>query len=225
MGLASALGPPPHTQTEPVGAEDASPANGSYRYLRECLHLEATRQKLSQRELEVRALMDCARNLRENLVQTLEILEEDHTKAIRVFTIVTLFFLPLTFVSGFMGMNTADIRDTEGDQRVFWQTAVPLTAGVLAIAFVYGYKWEVIRDGAAKWRAERAGRIRSRHANPRQVPATGAGGGWVWTPSNRWRNRKTAAKHNTKAAVATKAATSTTRGGFGSRASTTMGRF
>ncbi|KAK5655272.1 hypothetical protein OQA88_5839 [Cercophora sp. LCS_1] len=227
MGLASALGP-----TEPVGAEDAAspPANGSssYRYLRESLHLEATRQKLSQRELEARALMDRARNLRENLVQTLEILEESHTKAIRVFTIVTLFFLPLTFVSGFMGMNTADIRDTEGDQRVFWQTAVPLTAGVLAIAFVYGYKWEVIRDGVAKWRAERGGRIRSRqHANPSRVllPAMGAGGGWVWTPGNRWRNRRTTAKHNAKAAVAAKASTGTARGGgFGSRASTTMGR-
>ena len=33
--------------------------------------------------------------LKENVKQTVEVLEENHGKAIRVFTIVTLFFLPL----------------------------------------------------------------------------------------------------------------------------------
>ncbi|KAJ4213230.1 hypothetical protein NW759_011073 [Fusarium solani] len=40
--------------------------------------------------------------LKENVKQTVEVLEENHGKAIRAFTIVTLFFLPLSFVSSFM---------------------------------------------------------------------------------------------------------------------------
>lgn len=37
--------------------------------------------------------------------QSAEITEEDHGKAILVFTIVTVIFLPLSFVTSFLGMN------------------------------------------------------------------------------------------------------------------------
>jgi hypothetical protein len=43
-------------------------------------------------------------------------------------------------------MNTTDIRDTEWDQRIFWSSAVPVTALVLALALVYGYKWEEVTE-------------------------------------------------------------------------------
>ncbi|RSL72908.1 hypothetical protein CEP53_000924 [Fusarium sp. AF-6] len=65
--------------------------------------------------------------LKENVKQTVEVLEENHGKAIRVFTIVTLFFLPLSFISSFMGMNTMDIRDMEHNQTIYWTAAVPVT--------------------------------------------------------------------------------------------------
>ncbi|KAL7921518.1 hypothetical protein ACQKWADRAFT_121325 [Trichoderma austrokoningii] len=84
--------------------------------------------------------------LKDQVKQTIEIMEEDHGKAIRVFTVVTLFFLPLSFVSSFLGMNTADVRDSEWNQVIFWITAVPITVGVLSLAFIYGYKGEEIRD-------------------------------------------------------------------------------
>jgi hypothetical protein len=172
-------------------------------------------RKLKQRELEAQALMDRAHNLREHLGQALEIREEDHTKAIRVFTIVTLFFLPLTFVSGLMGMNTVDIRDTEADQRIFWQTAVPLTAGVLTIAFIYGYKWEAIREMSVRWwtrkgdkrlwaREKAAKRPETARVGVTKTSATGTGGqaagGWVWIPRKRWNNRKTVTKQDEEAA-------------------------
>lgn len=41
-------------------------------------------------------------------------------------------------------MNTTDIRDTNYDQKIFWISALPVTFGVMGLAFLYGYKWDVI---------------------------------------------------------------------------------
>ncbi|KAJ4855919.1 corA-like mg2+ transporter protein domain-containing protein [Trichoderma breve] len=84
--------------------------------------------------------------LKDQVKQTIEIMEEDHGKAIRVFTVVTLFFLPLSFVSSFLGMNTVDVRDSNWNQQIFWITGVPMTVVVLSLAWAYGYKGEEIRD-------------------------------------------------------------------------------
>ncbi|PTB73789.1 hypothetical protein M440DRAFT_1381694 [Trichoderma longibrachiatum ATCC 18648] len=98
------------------------------------------------RRREIENLATRLRILKDQVKQTIEIMEEDHGKAIRVFTVVTLFFLPLSFVSSFLGMNTVDVRDTEYSQRIFWITGVPVTVAVLSVAFVYGYKGEEILD-------------------------------------------------------------------------------
>ncbi|KAH0489515.1 hypothetical protein TgHK011_009940 [Trichoderma gracile] len=98
------------------------------------------------RRREVENLATRLQILKDQVKQTIEIMEEDHGKAIRVFTVVTLFFLPLSFVSSFLGMNTVDVRDTEYSQRIFWITGVPITAAVLSVAFIYGYKGEEILD-------------------------------------------------------------------------------
>ncbi|KAL7806375.1 hypothetical protein V8C44DRAFT_339037 [Trichoderma aethiopicum] len=98
------------------------------------------------RRREIENLATRLRILKDQVKQTIEIMEEDHGKAIRVFTVVTLFFLPLSFVSSFLGMNTVDVRETEYSQRIFWITGVPVTVAVLAVAFVYGYKGEEILD-------------------------------------------------------------------------------
>ncbi|KAM3539329.1 hypothetical protein ARSEF1564_007749 [Beauveria bassiana] len=111
-------------------------------YPLESQHIEKLMAGLSQRDFEVRALLGRSQRLREQVKQSIEILEEGHGKAIRVFTIVTLFFLPLSFVSSFFGMNVADIRETKRNQPLFWSIALPVTLGVLAIAFLYGYKWD-----------------------------------------------------------------------------------
>ena len=65
----------------------------------------------------------------EQTLTSLEIKDDDHGKAILVFTIVTLVFLPLSFVSSFFGMNTIDIREQTTSQTVFWVVAVPVTVG------------------------------------------------------------------------------------------------
>ncbi|OHF04314.1 hypothetical protein CORC01_00653 [Colletotrichum orchidophilum] len=101
-------------------------------------------RRLAERDRALGILRKKVRVLRDDTKQRIEILDEGHGKAIRVFTIVTLFFLPLSFVTSFFGMNTIDIRDTNYDQRMFWTSALPLTFGVIGLAFLYGYKWDLI---------------------------------------------------------------------------------
>ncbi|KAL8920253.1 MAG: hypothetical protein Q9172_004581 [Xanthocarpia lactea] len=66
--------------------------------------------------------------------------------AILVFTIVTIIFLPLSFVSSFFGMNTTDIRDTKFPQWIFWVSALPLTILVVVISLFVAHKIEPLKD-------------------------------------------------------------------------------
>ena len=45
-----------------------------------------------------------------------------------------------------MGINTKDIRDTPHDQNIFWTAAIPVTAGVVALSFIYGCRGDAIED-------------------------------------------------------------------------------
>lgn len=64
---------------------------------------------------------------------------EDQSVAIYVFTLVTVVFLPLSFATSYMGMNTSDIRDMEQGRWIFWAVGGVLTVvvplGVWAIAY------------------------------------------------------------------------------------------
>ncbi|KAL9036668.1 MAG: hypothetical protein Q9180_004164 [Flavoplaca navasiana] len=66
--------------------------------------------------------------------------------AILIFIIVTIIFLPLSFVSSFFGMNTSDIRDMTTPQLVFWASAIPLTLIVLGISFFVAKNIETLKD-------------------------------------------------------------------------------
>jgi Mg2+ and Co2+ transporter CorA len=80
------------------------------------------------------SIIDCA-ELRERAsrlnVQLVETQLEDNSKAIIVFTVVTIFFLPLSFVTGFFGMNLEGITGTTSTVKHFWAIALPLTFGVV----------------------------------------------------------------------------------------------
>lgn len=66
-----------------------------------------------------------------------------------VFTVVTIIFLPLSFVTSFFGMNTNDIRDMASGQSLFWAVAIPLTAVTMGAAMFISYNGDVLRDGIA----------------------------------------------------------------------------
>lgn len=64
-------------------------------YLFEKKYIEKQRHRLFLRRKEITRMQVKAAALKPFVTQLIEILDEDHGKAIRVFTIVTLFFLPL----------------------------------------------------------------------------------------------------------------------------------
>ena len=56
-------------------------------------------------------------------IQLVKAQEDDKTKAILIFTMVTITFLPLTFTPGIFGMNLADISRTASSDTYFWASA------------------------------------------------------------------------------------------------------
>ncbi|KAF2186966.1 hypothetical protein K469DRAFT_662874 [Zopfia rhizophila CBS 207.26] len=110
----------------------------------ECLRgaIDQLESKLAELDaLETRTL-----NLRDQLKESVEILEEDHGKAILVFTMITTIFLPLSFVTSFFGMNTADIRNTGHGQGFFWSIALPVTASIVGISVLVAYQGDKMYD-------------------------------------------------------------------------------
>lgn len=88
-------------------------------------------------------------------IQLVNIRLEDHGKAILVFTIVTIIFLPLSFISSFFGMNFADIRDMESTQKLFWIIAGSLTVGTVGFAIFLAFYGTSIMDSFIGWRENR----------------------------------------------------------------------
>lgn len=66
--------------------------------------------------------------------------------AILAFTIVTIIFLPLSFVASFFGMNTADVRDMTQSQWVYWAAAVPVTALVIGLTLLWAGEVNLARS-------------------------------------------------------------------------------
>jgi Mg2+ and Co2+ transporter CorA len=78
-------------------------------------------------------------------VQLVETQQEDNSRAILVFTVVTVLFLPMTFVSGFFGMNLVGISGTTSTVRHFWVIGLPVTAGVIILCLVGAYAGAIKR--------------------------------------------------------------------------------
>lgn len=108
--------------------------------------LESCQDSLQLTDQEYRYLLARCGPLSNSTKQSLEINEEDHGKAIMVFTIVTIIFLPLSFVTSFLGMNTTDIRDMGSSSWLFWAIAVPLTSVTMGSVLYIGYNGDELRD-------------------------------------------------------------------------------
>jgi hypothetical protein len=92
-----------------------------------------------------------AQGLRYNI----EIAEEGNSKAILIFTLVTIIFLPLSFVSSVFGMNTSDIRNMTNSQGVFWSIALPVTATVGGLSMLAAYGGPAIQAQLEKLKGYR----------------------------------------------------------------------
>ncbi|SPO01713.1 uncharacterized protein DNG_04386 [Cephalotrichum gorgonifer] len=65
---------------------------------------------------------------------------EGQSIAIFVFTVVTVLFLPLSFVTSYMGMNASDIRDMDQGQWLFWAVGGPVSVCVFLGAWLIAFK-------------------------------------------------------------------------------------
>ena len=107
-------------------------------------------QKSACPELKQRAKALAVQN-----VQLVETLQDDNSRAILIFTFITVLFLPLSFVAGFFGMNVAGINPTTSTTRHFWAVALPLTGGILLLCafvlFVGEGFWFALTDVPRQW--------------------------------------------------------------------------
>ncbi|KAL8685314.1 MAG: hypothetical protein Q9218_007844, partial [Villophora microphyllina] len=105
-----------------------------------------------------RALDERARGIAAFNLHRIESNRDRQEGAILVFTLVTIIFLPLSFVSSFFGMNTSDIRSMATPQWAFWASAIPLTAIVVGVSIFLARKIEPVKDFwnsiAERWRVQ-----------------------------------------------------------------------
>ncbi|KAK5107724.1 hypothetical protein LTR62_000746 [Meristemomyces frigidus] len=124
---------------------------------------------LSRELIDLTDLRDNADRLVTRTIQLVNIRLEDHGKAILVFTIVTIIFLPLNFVSSFFGMNVYDIRTLAATQSLFWMVAICVTVGVLGLSVFLAFSGGDIVERVGLWRDRRRERGISRQTLRRQM--------------------------------------------------------
>ncbi|KAF1989779.1 hypothetical protein K402DRAFT_371761 [Aulographum hederae CBS 113979] len=112
-------------------------------------------ENLRREFADLKDLRDNSDRLVNRTIQLVNIRLEDHGKAILVFTIVTIVFLPLSFVSSFFGMNVSDIRNMEHTQSLFWMVSLTITAGVVGFAIFLAFHGGAIMEAFLNWKENR----------------------------------------------------------------------
>lgn len=112
------------------------------RFEYECKDIDEVVQTIMAQQQSCAELADRAKSLAIQNVELVETLQDDNSKAIFIFTLVTVLFLPLSFVAGFFGMNVVGISGTTSTVKHFWNIAIPLTFGLIILCGVVGVKGE-----------------------------------------------------------------------------------
>ncbi|KAL8668389.1 MAG: hypothetical protein Q9168_006980 [Polycauliona sp. 1 TL-2023] len=89
---------------------------------------------------EVEQVQAEGQRLGEQTAHLVDIKVEEQAKAVMVFTIVTVIFLPLSFVSSYFGMNTPDIRDMQQGQWIFWAIGLSVTFSTVVVALLVAFR-------------------------------------------------------------------------------------
>jgi Mg2+ and Co2+ transporter CorA len=110
--------------------------------------------KILNRMEELEEIQGHANHLRQQTIELVDFKNEDQGRAVFVFTVVTVIFLPLSFVTSYFGMNTRDIRDMDREQPTFWAVALPVTLVTLLVSSVVAY-WGWLNETVEKWKNDR----------------------------------------------------------------------
>ncbi|KAL9045450.1 MAG: hypothetical protein Q9214_001504 [Letrouitia sp. 1 TL-2023] len=89
---------------------------------------------------ELKSSLDVLFQLRTIEQNELAVIAESNNRAILVFTVVTVVFLPLSFFTSYYGMNLKGVIDTDRGQDYFWTICGTVTATVVAFTIVVGFR-------------------------------------------------------------------------------------
>ncbi|KAK2797190.1 hypothetical protein FQN50_009289 [Emmonsiellopsis sp. PD_5] len=111
-----------------------------------------TLNSLQQKLDDIRELERRANHMQFLAQQLISISNESKDKAILLFTTVTVIFLPLSFVTSYLGMNVSDIRDVDWSQSLFWIIAIPLTTIIMLIVLWVSWGPRTVKLKKFGWR-------------------------------------------------------------------------
>lgn len=112
------------------------------------------KQSLDTVSLPQLTLLNCGRlftkyfqlfQLRSIEQNELAIVSDSQNKAIMVFTVVTVIFLPLSFFTSYYGMNLKDVVSTRKDQHYFWKLCGSITLAIVLLTAVGAFRHHVRR--------------------------------------------------------------------------------
>jgi hypothetical protein len=161
-----------HSQEKPLGSIPAA-GIATYRQMSQSHLSDPAAQLIENLQREYADLVDLRDNsntLINRTIQLVNIRLEDHGKAILVFTIVTIIFLPLSFVTSFFGMNFSDIRDMESTQRRFWLVGGCLTVVTVAFSLFLAFYGGTIVESFVDWNEARNRKLKRKQIARRNVP-------------------------------------------------------
>ena len=103
---------------------------------RQSVVIEECKARVGGRIDKFKGLQRRAEDLGEWHRNEMDTTKDRQENAIMVFTIVTIIFLPPSFISSVFGINTTDIRNMPYEQWAYWAAGLPLTFVV-----VFGSLW------------------------------------------------------------------------------------
>ena len=133
---------------------------------RQSVVIEDCKSKLGGRIDKFKGLQKRAEDLGEWHRNQIDTHKDRQENAIFVFTIVTIVFLPLSFVSSVFGMNTKDIRDMPYNQWAYWAAGIPLTT-LVVFGSLY---WAGELRSLGRWLARAAPRSKTSRRYMEQEP-------------------------------------------------------
>lgn len=122
-----------------------------------------TKATISSRIDQFKALQNRTTDLGDWHLAEIDTNKDRQEAAIMVFTIVTLIFLPLSFVASVFGMSTSDIRDMSQGQWLYWAVAIPVTL-VVAGGSLW---WTGIFSDLGEWLSRPSTSLRSKYLSSR----------------------------------------------------------
>ena len=120
------------------------------RYKFECKAIDNILRRVQGQRKNCDELIERAKSHAVQNVQLVETYQDDNSKAIFVFTIVTILFLPMSFVAGFFGMNVIGIDAKTTTLGHFWTVSLSLTFGIVIPCTIIALKGEEVFFSVAR---------------------------------------------------------------------------